>query len=722
MATKSQSEEVEYVPERIRKIEKKLETSPYDVESWNSLIREAQTNSINKARRTYERLVSQFPSAGRYWKIYIEHEMKSRNYEKVEKLFQRCLMRVLNIDLWKCYISYVKETKSGLSSYREKMSQAYDFAIDKIGMDIMSFQLWADYVGFLKSVEAVGSYAENQRITAVRRVYQRGCINPMLNIEQLWREYNAYEQSINPIIAKKMVDDRTREYINARRVSKELEAMTRGLQRNNPATPPNPANPEEMKQVALWKKYIEWEKENPMRTEDLNLLTKRVMFAYEQCLLCLGQHPDVWYEASQYLVSTSKKMSEKGDTNSSKILADEAASMYERATSNLMKDNMLIHFAYSDFEEGRMKFEKVHSIYEKLLESMDIDQTLTYIQYMKFARRSEGIKAARQVFKKAREDTRVRFHVYVAAALMEYYCTKEKQIAFKIFELGLKRFGDEPDYLLSYIDYMSHLNEDNNTRVLFERVLTSGSLPPDKSGKIWDEYLEFECNVGDLSSMLKVEKRRLEAFKKEYDGKTTCLLVDRYRFLDLFPCTPEELKSIGYKDSRARPVVGVPAAVPSISEASTSQLKEENEPQIGVGLPMPDLTQMLPYRPRVNPLPGLHPVPGGEFPEPAAATALLRLMPPPKCFNGPFPIIDDLLSKFREWTLPEEKEWLKHINLTPGEFDPHRQLNVSKGTKRPSSNNNDDSDDESRTTTGSGGPGAPPVKDIYRARQQKRVR
>lgn len=32
------------------------------------------------------------------------------------------------------------------------MSQAYDFAIEKIGMDIMSYQLWADYVNFLKSV------------------------------------------------------------------------------------------------------------------------------------------------------------------------------------------------------------------------------------------------------------------------------------------------------------------------------------------------------------------------------------------------------------------------------------------------------------------------------------------------------------------------------------------------------------------------------------------
>lgn len=51
----------------------------------------------------------------------------------------------------------------------------------------------------------------------------------------------------------------------------------------------------------------------------------------------------------------------------------------------------------------------------------------------------------------------------------------------KIFELGLKKFGDNPDYILSYIDFLSHLNEENNTRVLFERVLTSGALPLEKS-------------------------------------------------------------------------------------------------------------------------------------------------------------------------------------------------------------------------------------------------
>lgn len=43
---------------------------------------------------------------------------------------------------------------------------------------------------------------------------------------------------------------------------------------------------------------------------------------------------------------------------------------------------------------------------------------------MKFARRAEGIKSGRMIFKKAREDARTRHHVYVTAALMEYYCSK----------------------------------------------------------------------------------------------------------------------------------------------------------------------------------------------------------------------------------------------------------------------------------------------------------
>ncbi|XP_016431164.1 cleavage stimulation factor subunit 3-like [Sinocyclocheilus rhinocerous] len=608
----------EYIPEKVKKAEKKLEENPYDLDAWSILIREAQNQPIDKARKTYERLVAQFPSSGRFWKLYIEAEIKAKNYDKVEKLFQRCLMKVLHIDLWKCYLSYVRETKGKLPSYKEKMAQAYDFALDKIGMEIMSYQIWVDYINFLKGVEAVGSYAENQRITAVRRVYQRGCVNPMINIEQLWRDYSKYEEGINVHLAKKMIEDRSRDYMNARRVAKEYETVMKGLDRNAPSVPPQ-NSPQEAQQVGMWKKYIQWEKSNPLRTEDQTLITKRVMFAYEQCLLVLGHHPDVWYEAAQYLEQSSKLLAEKGDMNNAKLFSDEAANIYERAIGSLLKKNMLLYFSFADYEESRMKHEKVHSIYNRFLAIEDIDPTLVYIQYMKFARRAEGIKSGRTIFKKAREDPRTRHHVYVTAALMEYYCSKDKSVAFKIFELGLKKYGDIPEYILAYIDYLSHLNEDNNTRVLFERVLMSGSLSPEKSGEIWARFLAFESNIGDLTTA-----------------------------------------------------------------------------------------------------PGLHPVPGGVFPVPTTAVILMKLLPPPSCFTGPFVQVDELMESLRRCVLPETVDAAVEL-ITGKQFETSSEGNgpvenhavANKSLKRP----NADSDEEEDK-----GSIAPPIHDIYRARQQKRIR
>lgn len=80
----------------------------------------------------------------------------------------------------------------------------------------------------------------------------------------------------------------------------------------------------------MWKKYIEWEKSNPLETEEYAQFAKRgklllcydivcviVVYAYEQALLCLGYYPDVWHEASQFLQEASKKLEAKGDVKTS---------------------------------------------------------------------------------------------------------------------------------------------------------------------------------------------------------------------------------------------------------------------------------------------------------------------------------------------------------------------------------------------------------------------
>ena len=71
-----------------------------------------------------------------------------------------------------------------------------------------------------------------------------------------------------------MIDDRSREFMMVRKIAKEFENVTRHLDRNSPCFPPQ-GTPDEIKQKSYWKKYIEWEKSNPLKTEDIGVLTKR---------------------------------------------------------------------------------------------------------------------------------------------------------------------------------------------------------------------------------------------------------------------------------------------------------------------------------------------------------------------------------------------------------------------------------------------------------------
>lgn len=76
----------EWGHERLVRAQQAVELRPYDIEAWAVMLREAQTRHVNDVRSLYESLVVVFPTTARYWRIYIEQEIKVRNYERVEKV------------------------------------------------------------------------------------------------------------------------------------------------------------------------------------------------------------------------------------------------------------------------------------------------------------------------------------------------------------------------------------------------------------------------------------------------------------------------------------------------------------------------------------------------------------------------------------------------------------------------------------------------------------
>lgn len=359
-------------------------------------------------------------------------------------------------------------------------------------------------------------------------------------------------------------------------------------------------------------------------------------------------------------------MNEKGDVSLSKQLLEDTATVYDRAILTMMKTNQLIHFAYADFEESRNKKEKASEIYNRILDNKDndkFDPTLVYIQFIKFSRRAEGIKSARLAFKRARDDPRTGPQLYTFDALMEFFCSKDKTVACKIFELGLKKYSHDPNYILSYVEFLTHLNEENNTRVLFERVLSSAQLTDECSLPIWDKFLEFESALGDLSSIAKVEKRRAQVIEKLFNKNQlydTALFLERYKFQDLLPATNAELKSIGYFNLKAKASSCLTANnlfnlnIIQNNRDQISNKKDQQNEEEDDDIFKPDTSQLIPFKPIKNPAPNSHIVPGGIFPPPPTVGQLLSILPHPTCFHGPFVSIEDLMNVFSNLNMPEE--------------------------------------------------------------------
>lgn len=106
-------------------------------------------------------------------------------------------------------------------------------------------------------------------------------------------------------------------YMTARTAITELQNITRDLKRATmPVLPPVPGaegDVEFERQVELWKRWIEWEKDDPLvlKDEDDAAYKKRILFVYKQALMALRFWPDMWHDAAEFCFSTDQE--QEGD-------------------------------------------------------------------------------------------------------------------------------------------------------------------------------------------------------------------------------------------------------------------------------------------------------------------------------------------------------------------------------------------------------------------------
>ncbi|XP_060960372.1 cleavage stimulation factor subunit 77 [Cannabis sativa] len=561
----------------------------YNVESAELRANEAMRLPILEAIPIYEQLLTLFPTAAKYWKQYVEAHMAVNNDDATKQIFSRCLLNCLQVPLWRCYIKFIRKSndKKGLEG-QEETKKAYDFMLNYVGVDIASGPVWMEYITFLKSLPASHPQEESLRMIAVRKVYQKAIVTPVHHIEQIWRDYENFENSVSRQLAKGLISEYQPKFNSARAVYRERKKYIDEIDWNMLAVPPTGSYKEEMQWMA-WKKLLEFEKGNPQRIDNVSS-NKRITFTYEQCLMYLYHCPDIWYEYATWHAKCGA--------------LDSAVKVFQRALKAL-PDSEMLRYAYAELEESRGAIPSAKKIYEIFLGDEANATALAHIQFIRFLRRTEGVEAARKYFLDARKSPNCTYHVYVAYAMTAFCLDKDPKMAHNVFEAGLKRFMQEPVYILEYADFLTRLNDDRNIRALFERALSS--LRPEDSVEVWKRFVRFEQTYGDLASMLKVEQRRKEALSGISEENSSVFegslqdVVSRYSFMDLWPCSTRDLDHLARqewlvnninKKSDKSTILGGSGF---IDKSTAGLISNAN---VTSNVVYPDVTQMMTYDPR----------------------------------------------------------------------------------------------------------------------------
>lgn len=216
--------------DRIGILEDRIKDDPRgDMDAWLSLINEHKRRSkLDDARQVYDRYFAVFPSAvsrsssrqcksspqanslqAEQWIAYAQMENDAQNRLPMEHIFNKTLLQIPNVQLWALYLGHVRRhnnlTTDTSGAARQIISQAYDLALQHIGIDKDSGGIWQDYVQFIRSGPGIiggSNWQDQQKMDLLRKTYQRAICIPTQAVHTLWKEYDGFEMGLNKMTVR----------------------------------------------------------------------------------------------------------------------------------------------------------------------------------------------------------------------------------------------------------------------------------------------------------------------------------------------------------------------------------------------------------------------------------------------------------------------------------------------------------------------------------------
>ncbi|KAG0137665.1 hypothetical protein HOY82DRAFT_535356 [Tuber indicum] len=457
-----------------------------DIDVWLALIEEQmKKGKMDDFRAVYEKFFLVFPAAADRWISYVKMELANNELQHVERIFQRSLFNVPNVELWSIY-------------WRERravVNQRYEFVLNHVGFDGGAGMIWTEYIEFVKSLPGT-------RMDTLRKVYQRAVATPVQRVELLWKEYNQFEQGLNMLTLSNITNGH------------RLDTLSR-----LPTAPGYEGYQDYIWQVELWKSWIQWEKGDPLvlAKEDPPGLRTRILDVFNQALMALRFWPEMWFDAAEWLYDLVRKIGRKetedlaliGDdfklTNPYNAEDDDEDDDPTMAATRAAKDAQVAELRNSAKEQLQVMAEAISTVWINLMLVMGRVQGHDKV--------NEPLCGSRQIFVDARKRGNINSDVYVASALIEYHRYKPPA-TLKIFGIGMRNFPEDENFVLEYLKFLVAINHITNARAVFDAFV--GRVTADQARKVYEFFYKYEAHYGELGQVYMMEKRMSELYPTSF--------------------------------------------------------------------------------------------------------------------------------------------------------------------------------------------------------------
>lgn len=189
-----ENKKIEYESSDFLESRKSISENQWNLSAWSTMIEEVENGrggSMTSAE-VYTLAIGKFPRAAVFWKKLLQLHLQNEDMQACEEGFRKCLQKCRSVDLWICYISYMRRKtvdRDGPSSEnypnaKRTLEAAFEKALDNVGMAADSHVLWRAYLDFVKEWPEQGVLDSGKKLSVLREVYQRAVCNPMEDAER----------------------------------------------------------------------------------------------------------------------------------------------------------------------------------------------------------------------------------------------------------------------------------------------------------------------------------------------------------------------------------------------------------------------------------------------------------------------------------------------------------------------------------------------------------